>query len=297
MKNFITMIFFLILLLVFHNETISGTQTGLLLWYQTLIPSLLPFILITNALSETNAYQSITTLFKNHPLERIYEIMAIILGNLCGYPIGGKIINDFVKNGYLSSEKGNKLLSLSSQASPMFLVGYVHLHILQNKIPLFVFLLSIYLPVIILYPIFLYSYKKETISYNTTITSYQNPCICDTFLHSVQIMVMIGLYVIIVSIFLEIVLPFCNFIPAKLLLSFCEITTGLKLLNSLPLSICFKTAFLCSLSSFGGLCSAFQIKGVLHYPNASIKKYLLDKVFLSTGTFLIIFCYLKFFIH
>lgn len=297
MKNFISMIFLLILLLVFHNETIAGTQNGLLLWYQTLIPSLLPFILITNALSETNAYQSVTMLFRNHPSNRIYEIMAIAFGNLCGYPIGGKIINDFVKSGYLSPNRANKLLSLSSQASPMFLIGYVHLHILKNEIPLFVFLLSIYLPVLIFYPLFLYNDKNDTISCNQATSRYQNSCVCDTFLHAVQIMVMIGMYVIIFSIFLEIVLPFCNFTPAKLLLSFCEITTGLKLLNSLPLSTYFKISFLCALSSFGGLCSAFQIKGVLHYPNANIKKYLLDKVFLSTGTFLIIFCYLNFFIH
>ena len=297
MKNFISMIFLLILLLVFHNETITGTQNGLLLWYQTLIPSLLPFILITNALSETNAYQSVTMLFRNHPSNHIYEIMAIMLGNLCGYPIGGKIINDFVKNGYLSSNQANNLLSLSSQASPMFLIGYVHLHILKNDIPLFVFLLSIYLPVLFFYPFFLYKNKSGTSSHKTAVCRHPNNCVCDTFLHAVQIMVMIGMYVIIFSIFLEIVLPFCNFTPAKILLSFCEITTGLKLLNSLPLSTCLKTAFLCALSSFGGLCSAFQIKGVLHYTGASIKKYLLDKFFLSAGTFLIIFCYLKFFFH
>lgn len=142
----------LLLLLIFHSETIAGTQNGLLLWYQTLIPSLLPFILITNALSETNAYQAITLHLKKQPSNCIYEIMAIILGNLCGYPIGGKLINDFARNHYLTPERANKLLSLSSQASPMFLIGYVHLHILKNSIPLPVFLISIYLPVLLFCP-------------------------------------------------------------------------------------------------------------------------------------------------
>lgn len=297
MKRFISMIFLLFLLLVFHNETIAGTQNGLLLWYQTLIPSLLPFILITNALSETNTYQAVTCFFRNHPSHHVYEIMVVLLGNLCGYPIGGKIINDFVKNNYISPIQANKLLSLSSQASPMFLIGYVHLHILRNIIPLPIFLLSIYLPVLIFFLLFLYNDKSVASLYTSPAVGYQKSCICDTFLHAVRIMVMIGMYVIIFSIFLEILLPFCNFTPAKILLSFSEITTGLKLLDALPLSTCLKTSFLCSLSSFGGFCSAFQIKGVLYYPEANIKKYLLDKIILSTGTFLIIFCYLIFFIH
>lgn len=295
MKNFILMISLLFLLLVFHNETITGTQNGLLLWYQTLIPSLLPFILITNALSETNAYQAVTMHFKKHPSNRIYEIMAILLGNLCGYPIGGKIINDFVRNHYFTPERANKLLSLSSQASPMFLIGYVHLHILKDIIPLPVFLLSIYLPVLIFSPLLLR--KNESIPFGDSESKHHNYCICDTFIHAVQIMVMIGMYVIIFSILLEIILPFCSLVPAKILLSFLEITTGLRLLSSLPLPFCIKTAFLCAVSSFGGLCSAFQIKGVLNYPKAGIKKYLFDKLLLSTGTFLIILCYLKFFFY
>lgn len=293
MKNFVLMISLLFLLLIFHNETITGTQNGLLLWYQTLIPSLLPFILITNALSETNAYQAVTIRFRKHPSNRIYEMMAVLLGNLCGYPIGGKIINDFVRNHYFTPERANKLLSLSSQASPMFLIGYVHLHILKNMIPLPVFLLSIYLPVLIYSPLLLR--KKNVIPYELSEASNQNYCICDTFIHAVQIMVTIGMYVMIFSILLEILLPFCNPVPAKILLSFLEITTGLRLLNSLPLPLCIKTALLCAVSAFGGLCSAFQIKGVLNYPKAGIKKYLFDKLLLSTGTFFIILCYLKFF--
>lgn len=295
MKNFIFMILLLFILLLFHNETIAGTQNGLLLWYQTLIPSLLPFILITNALSETNAYQAVTMLFRKHPSNRIYEIIVILLGNLCGYPIGGKIINDFTRNHYLSPERANELLSLSSQASPMFLIGYVHLHILKNIIPLPVFLLSIYLPVLVFYPLFLSKQDKQP--YEAFSSQKQKYCICDTFIHAVQTMVMIGMYVIIFSILLEIILPFCSFIPAKVFLSFLEITTGLKLLNTLSLPFHLKICFLCSLSSFGGLCSAFQIKGVLNYPKASIKKYLFDKILLSTGTFLIILCYLKLFFH
>lgn len=292
MKQFSFMIVLLFILLIFHNETIEGTQNGLLLWYQTLIPSLLPFIIVTNALSETNAYQAAATHFQKYCPRRIYEIMAILLGNLCGYPIGGKIISDFVKNRYISPLTANRILSLSSQASPMFLIGYVHMHIINDAIPLPVFLLSIYLPVIVCYPFFTRFNHGKTERPDSL--SKKNFCISDTFLHAVQIMVMIGMYVIIFSIILCILLPICRHTGLKLLLSFFEITTGLKLLYSLTLPKILKLSFVCALSSFGGLCSAFQIKGVLDYSAASIKKYLLDKIFLSTGTFFIIWVYLSF---
>lgn len=290
MKQFILMILLLFLLLIFHDKTISGTQNGLLLWYQTLIPSLLPFILVTNALSETNAYQAAAMRFQKYCPNRIYEIMAIVLGNLCGYPIGGKIISDFVKNNYITPETANQILAFSSQASPMFLIGYIHLHIINHAIPLPIFLFSVYFPVLISYPL-LICHKKKNITHANH-CSVKPFCVQDTFLHAVQIMVMIGMYVIIFSILLCILLPACKHTLSKLLLSFSEITTGLKLLSSLHLSRPFKLSFICALSAFGGLCSAFQIKGVLDYKNASIKKYLLDKVVLSAGTFLIIWVYL-----
>lgn len=291
MKQFVLMLGLLFLLLIFHHETVTGTQNGLLLWYQILIPSLLPFILVTNALAETNAYQSAAIRFRRLCPKRIYEIIAIFLGNLCGYPIGGKILNDFVKNYYITSDTANRILSLSSQASPMFLIGYVHIHILKNEIPLPVFLLSIYLPVLIYYP-FVRNQENER-KLSAAAQSNYNFCISDTFLHAVQTMVMIGMYVIIFSILLCILLPVCTHTFSKLLLSFLEITTGLKLLSGLPISRALKLSLLCTLSSFGGLCSAFQILGVLDYKGAGIKKYLLDKLLLSAGTFLIIWLYCK----
>ena len=292
MKQFIFILSLLFLLLIFHEETVAGTQNGLLLWYQVLIPSLLPFILVTNALSETNAYQAAALKFKKLFHGRIYHIMAVFLGNLCGYPIGGKILNDFVANRYITPEDANRLLSLSSQASPMFLIGYVYVHIIQKQLPLWIFLLGIYLPVILYYPFLKTIQGDKTV----TITHYSSHsvCITDTFLHAVRTMVMIGMYVIIFSILLCILLPFCIHTPSRFLLSFLEITTGLKLMQSLPLSDSLRLSCLCALSAFGGLCSAFQIRGVLTFPEAGIKKYLLDKLVLSAGTFLIIWFYCNF---
>jgi len=292
MKQFVLMLLLLFALLGFHNAVIIGTQNGLLLWYQTLVPSLLPFILVTNALSETNTYQVIALRFKNKYSNRIYEIMAIILGNLCGYPLGGKIINDFVKNNCMSSLQANRILPLASQASPMFLIGYVYIHTLHDKIPLSIYLISIYLPVIIYYIIqCLYTDKHS--AYTSNPVTPKKIYMKDTFLHAVEIMVMIGIYVMIFSILFTILLPIFHTTISKILLSSLEITTGINLLTTLKLSETFRLTTICTLSAFGGICSAYQVKGVLEYPDTNIKKYLLDKCILSAGTFGIIYLYCK----
>ncbi len=289
MKQFIVMITLLILLLIFHEAVITGTQNGLLLWYQTLIPSLLPFILVTNALSETNTYQTVVSQFHGLNYNRIYEIMAIVLGNLCGYPIGAKIINDFVKNNCLSIKRANQILALSSQASPMFLIGFVYTHILNTKLPLLIFLISIYLPIGLYYIFFCVFTKQQNLLSSCTPT--KKLYIKDTFLHAVETMVMIGIYVMIFSILLSVLLPICNHPFSKVALSFMEITTGLKLLAALELNEPIQISLLCALSASGGLCSAYQVKGVLEYKDTQIKKYLLDKCVLSTGTFGLVYLY------
>ncbi len=311
MKKFLSFITLLFMMLIFHNEVINGVKDGLILWYQTLIPALLPFIIITNALSETHSYEIIVSLIGNH-FTNIYVIITFILGNLCGYPIGGKIMNDFVEQGYISPDNANSFLSVSSQASPMFLLGFVYPMLKKTAIPLYIFLLLIYIPTIILfiykYTLYSYQYRKNNIpstirsvtlcSDNKLYSSSKNidhqsaANLTNTFLHAVNIMVIIGIYVIIFSVLQSVIFPLTHSILSKCVLSFLEITTGLYRIQHMPLSENIYTCLILSLSSFGGLCSAFQIDGVLTYKDSTIKKYLQDKIILSTGTFLLTYLYM-----
>ncbi len=279
----------LILLLVFHREAAAGTAQGLLLWYQTLIPALLPFILVTNALSETNAWQAAAQAMQRLDFSRGCELMILLLGNLCGYPIGGKLINDFACCGYLSARRANLLLPLASQASPMFILGYIHLHILKRQLPLSILLLSIYLPVLLRY---LAIGAPEPGQEQAAPGQAGTIPLRDTFLHAVRIMVMIGVYVIMFSILLKILIPRLSSPVWQSLLAFLEITTGLKVLSGIALPETLRIGLICALTAFGGLCSAFQTLGVIRHSGISIKKYLPEKLLLSAGTFLLVLCYL-----
>ena len=297
MKRSVFLTTLIFLTLIFHNEVMSGTRSGLIVWYRMLIPALLPFIIITNALFETSSYKNLTCYFSNKS-ERAYILIAIIFGNLCGYPIGAKILNDFVSSQNINSNTANKLLSFSSQASPMFLLGFVYPMLPKKSLSIPVFLLLIYLPHIFLFYIYNFNQSDSDLKQNSNpeinYESDKHINISGTFIQAVNIMVVIGIYVIIFSIVLNILLPKSNNNLSKCLLAFMEITNGMNLINNLNISNTLRCCLLTTLSSFGGLCTAFQIKGVLLYEASSIKKYLMDKIIISSGTFILTFFYLKF---
>lgn len=277
------------MVLLFHDDVIAGATDGLLLWYRVLIPTLLPFILITNAMSESHSYDALTT-----GSSKALFITAFLIGNLCGYPIGAKILNDFVNQNKIPKKPASDMLSVSSQASPMFLIGYIYNKILDKSIPLYSFLILIYLPTFLLFSI-----KLKDCSINDyqllSQDTYSNNNNYETFLSAVRTIVVIGVYVMIFSILFKVILPKTDNIYFKCLLSFMEITTGLSLIKTLPIISSFKLPLITSLSSFGGLCTAYQIKSVLTYEKNTIKKYLLDKLILSAGTFLLTYLYQIFF--
>lgn len=289
MKQSISLLSLLFFLLIFHNYVICGAQKGLLLWYQVLIPSLLPFIIVTNALAETNSYSYLIK--KMYPLFRSYtgELIIIILGNLCGYPIGGKILDHFKKNNMISKQRGDTLLPFASQASPMFIIGYIYPHILNKSCPLLIFLISIYVPTFAGY--FLISAKRNRLTKETVFLGENKINITDTFYQAAKTMVLIGIYVMLFSIAYEILLPACHSNHLKCTLSFLEITTGLNVLNNTVKNSFFFLPIVGMLTTFGGLCSIFQINCVVQF---KIKKYLQTKLLLSAGTFIILLVYKAF---
>ncbi len=299
----------LFLSLIFHKEVIAGASYGLLLWYQALIPALFPFIIITNTISSSHSYETLTFYLKKK-IPDIYIFISFLLGNLCGYPIGAKILNDFVNYGYIGNKEANRLLAVVSQASPMFLIGFVYQLIPDGMLALPAFLFLMYTPSILFFVLILISgkTKNDNLMINTrsipnkdtTVIIHNNDN--GSLIDSAKIMVTIGIYVIIFSIVSKTGLHLierCSIkdpfflTAAKCSLSMLEITNGLKLIENLSISDKYITALIMFLSSFGGLCTAFQIKGVLNYEKNTIKKYLCDKLIIATGTLFLTLIYIK----
>ena len=102
---------FFVIMLIFPQQTFEGASNGLLLWFQIILPTLLPFIILSNLLIHTNAVTYISTIVKPF-VQRLFRVSdcgcyAIFVGFLCGYPMGAKVVADLIRAEKISGEEGN----------------------------------------------------------------------------------------------------------------------------------------------------------------------------------------------
>ena len=139
MKKFIitvSTLLFLCLLLVFPKIALIGATRGLLLWFNTILPTLLPFLIISNLIMQFQITDCLTT-FLYPTLGKLLRISKagcypMIIGMLSGYPVGAKACADLVKNKEISREEGQFLLCFCNNASPMFIISYITFQVIKK---------------------------------------------------------------------------------------------------------------------------------------------------------------------
>ena len=116
-------------MLMSPKAVFNGASEGLLLWFQIILPTLLPFIMITNLLVYTDSIHYISRIF-GRLLSCIFKVsengsFAVIAGFLCGYPMGAKVAADLIIGGYITEEEGKYLLSFCNNTSPVFIMNFI----------------------------------------------------------------------------------------------------------------------------------------------------------------------------
>lgn len=119
------------LLLFFKNGRIASEsiRRGLLLCARTVIPSLFPFMVVSELLifggMGEQLIQSIARpfckLFRLPPA----GICAMLLGMLCGFPIGAKALIGAYRKGTISKKDAERAMCVSNLPSPAFILGVV----------------------------------------------------------------------------------------------------------------------------------------------------------------------------
>lgn len=292
-----------LLLLLFPDIAKSGASDGLFLWYNSIVPILFPFIILSNMMVTTGSFswflQPFFLLQKKFPSFHPWYFYALILGFFCGYPMGAKAVADLIDQGKLSISEGNSLIPIVNQASPMFLAGYVGVHIFKRSLPLSRILFFIYCPALVSF-LFLLFHKNRAPGANENVgiftclePSHKKNSMSLSMEHTIWdsffILVTIGVYMMLFSILMKLSHAL---LPHSLLLTigtcFLEFSTGLHTLNELPLLSCSaKTSLLLALTSFGGFCTAAQTYSITHHSGISMKSYLIRKAFLALLVFLL----------
>lgn len=277
-----------------NSVVINGATNGLLLWYNNVIPILLPFMLLSGLMvSKITSYSSGKNISQKY-VSVCAIISTIFLGVFCGYPLGAKTASDYVKNNCYPAYIGNVLIPLCNNSSPMFIAGYIINKLLDNNISFFTTLLVIYTPYIIFAILSLciihimgigHKNKHEkSNSYSLSRQSNNQDFIMDSIIQITYV----GIYIIICSI----IIHFINIIPditntqAALLSGITEITNGTKNIAECQVfNNKLKTALVLAFTSFGGISAILQTNKVISHSGLSIIYYIIIKSICATGTF------------
>lgn len=300
-KKILTAFFLLFTALILTHSDISllFALNGLNLWFQKMIPTLVPFMILSGIMVRMNLTEDFSALLSPilRPIFSISKngIYCIIMGFLCGFPMGAKVITELYGRGRIGKAEATYLLSFCNNIGPIYFMGFAlpTIGITEN---LFVYLFGMYgLP--LLYGIFLrYTCFRGSLSSpdKQPIAANNQPAnqgllyhIDDAIMSALNSITALGGYMIFFNLL--------NLIP-YVLLSKTKLQNILPVINGI-LEISgglgnMKDTFpflSLVLLPFGGLSCIAQTYSIIRHTDLSIQTYVIHKVILSAITALYYF--------
>ena len=102
---------FSVAMIVFPEVTETGSKTAIVLWINSIVPVLLPFFIFSDFIKRTG------------DLDRLpASVYPFVVAFLSGYPMGAKIVGDFIKEKKVTVNQGRYILSYSLVTGPAFII-------------------------------------------------------------------------------------------------------------------------------------------------------------------------------
>ena len=119
----------MIFLILFPALGTGAATKGLTLWAQKIVPTLFPFFFLSSLLVHLGTAQKIAPALSpvTRKLFRTGGESALIyaISVFSGYPVGSKMIADFVERGLMEKDEAVRASAFCSTAGPLFIVGSV----------------------------------------------------------------------------------------------------------------------------------------------------------------------------
>ena len=281
----IVVILLFFLSLIQSHVTFIGASSGLLLWFQTLVPTLFPYMIFSALIVRTRGLDYLG-IFLGGLFQKIFRVssagsFAVISGFLCGYPMGARVTADLILAGRITREEGNYLLTFTNNTSPAFIINFICAAQLKAPQLTFVFLGILYISAYITSLIFRHRFPGNASTVLSAGGSNIEPSFWKTIeisiAHSIEGITQIGGYIILFSV---LIFQISNLTDNTILLSigsFLEITNGIPLIiKEIPSKI-IQYTILMALTSFGGVCSIIQTQGMISESGLSLRRYIAAK--------------------
>ncbi|MHC1750424.1 MAG: nucleoside recognition domain-containing protein [Cellulosilyticaceae bacterium] len=305
-KNYvpvIAVILIMLYMLIAPNVCIEGAKNGLLLWFNKVLPSLLPFIILTNILSQLGVVFKISHVAS--PLtKRLFGLPGIsffvfVMGLVAGYPMGAKLTNQLLENKQLSLDEAQKTLCFCNNCGPLFIIGTVGTTMLKSPNLGYFLVIVHFLSAFLLGLVANHYQPNDTpIRKPSALQPFHAKPFSTIFNTSVQnamdTIVYVGGYIIFFSVIAAIlqsssfvITLLSNFsmrlhIAPEIMLSAVigslELSTGTAFLCGHTQIGLYSLALISAILAFGGFCVFFQSSYVLQSSKLSLKLYLFSKL-------------------
>lgn len=122
----ICMLLLTVCMFLMPQATYAGARNGLETWALTLVPSLLPFMIVADILIEMGVVSFLGILLEPlmRPLFRLPGAagFAVAMGFTSGFPMGALLTTSLYEKGLCTKNEATRLVTFTNNASPLFLL-------------------------------------------------------------------------------------------------------------------------------------------------------------------------------
>ena len=260
---------FLLFLLSEPAIAAQGARFGLMLWANRLLPSLLPFMILTQLLIRSGYLDAIT-----RKLHISYPYFVLFAGTLFGFPMGCKLTTDLYERGNLTTEEAGLLFIAANQMSPAFVGGYILSETLHTPQLIPATYLILYIPSICYCILRLRrmsagkrTRKDATLKVKKTTSGLQmDVAVLDAgIMNSFETMLKLGGYVMLFSIITSMGRHFLSALPAccTLIAGLLEVTGAVSAIDDFFADTRLKYIAILATTAFGGCSGIAQTASIL----------------------------------
>lgn len=273
--SFLFLLFLIILFLTNPSKCIAYGETGLLLWFHKMLPTLFPFMVISGIIVRLNLYSYFPSL----------SSYVILVGFLCGFPMGAYTAASMYQEKQISDKEAQYLISFTNNLGPAFFLSYLLPSFsVKNCLP---FLLGMY-GIPLLYGLLLRYTAYSSCCFNRTLHEESrnlSVAIDASVTSSITSITKLGGYMILLQTLyllpelllnlLRKVAPISPQICSFLQAFFC---CALEITGGIPSMTAYSPFFVLILLPFGGISCILQTGSILSQSGLSLTPYLFHKL-------------------
>ena len=281
-------VYLVMFLIVFYSKELSeGIKGGIHTSLNLLLPSMLIFLIFSNALMASGLAPLTASPFRflSNRIFRIpeNEIVIVVLSLVGGYPVGAKLLSDGVKEGRILPETASRMLAYCVNCGPAFLISGVGVGIFRSlRLGVMIYLSQIAACILIggLSGIgrrdCKISHKKQ---FSSPVPQGGSVILVNAVTDAIRSMAIICGFVVAFSAFLPVISSLLSKLPAEIgyfLRGLLEVTTGCA---NLSLFENYDPVLLAALfTGFGGICVHLQVCAMLKGSGVSMKRFYLWRI-------------------